>query len=145
MAKIEKFLSSAEETEIIEAIKNAEKTTSGEIRVHIENEVTDDPLEHAEKVFYSLKMENTKNRNGVLIYMAVQSKVFVIYGDKGINDAVPEGFWDSTKDVMQAHFKQGKFKDGIVEGIEKAGEQLKKYFPWASDDKNELSDEISKS
>lgn len=145
MAKIEEFLSSSEEVEIIEAIQKAEKATSGEIRVHIENEVVDDPISHAEKVFYSLKMENTKDRNGVLIYMAVQSKVFVIYGDKGINDAVPEGFWDGTKDVMQAHFKEKMFKDGIVEGIEKAGEQLKKFFPWTADDKNELSDEISKS
>ena len=145
MAKIEEFLSSSEEAEIIEAIQKAEKATSGEIRVHIENEVADDPISHAEKVFYSLKMENTKDRNGVLIYMAVKSKVFVIYGDKAINDAVPKGFWDGIKDVMQAHFKQNFFKDGIVEGIEKAGEQLKKFFPWTADDKNELPDEISKS
>ena len=145
MTKIEKFLTAEEEAEIIGAIREAESATSGEIRVHIESATETDQMEHAAQVFHKLEMDKTKAQNGVLIYIAVKSKVFVIYGDKGINDVVPEGFWNSTKDVMQAHFKKGEFKAGIVEGIVKAGEQLQKYFPWIQGDKNELSDEISKS
>jgi len=145
MTKIQEFLTKEQETEIVEAIRQAELNTSGEIRVHIESSVKDDPLTHAANVFHLLNMENTESRNGVLIYIAVKSKIFVIYGDKGINEVVPEGFWDSTKDIIQEHFKKGDFTTGIVEGIRKAGEQLKKYFPWTKEDENELPDNISKS
>jgi len=145
MPDIEKFLSDEDEAEIIKVIQKAEHATSGEIRVHIESKIATDPVKHAAKVFRQLEMHNTKARNGVLIYIATESKKFVILGDKGINEVVPDNFWNSTRDVMQGHFKLGDFKTGIAEGIEKAGEQLKKYFPREEDDQNELSDEISKS
>ena len=145
MSKIEKFLSADDEAEIIEAIRLAEKATSGEIRIHIESTSAADAMHHATEVFQKLEMDKTQARNGVLIYIAVESKVFVILGDKGINDVVPENFWNSTKELMQEHFKKGEFRSGIVAGIEKAGEQLQKYFLWTEGDKNELSDEISKS
>ena len=95
-------------------------------------------------VFHLLKMDNTKLQNGVLIYVAVEDRNFVIFGDKGINDAVESNFWDSTKDVMQKHFKSGNFKQGLIEGVLKAGEQLEKHFPWQHNDTNELPNEISK-
>ncbi len=145
MTKIEKFLTAEEEGEIIDAIKEAELNTSGEIRVHIESAVKEDALKHAQKIFQRLEMHKTEARNGVLVYIAVDSKVFVIYGDKGIHEAVPDGFWDGTKDVMQTHFKEGCFKVGIIEGVKMAGQQLKKYFPWEKGDSNELPDEISRS
>lgn len=144
MSKIEAFLSATEESEIIEAIRKAEKNTSGEIRVHIEASTKLDVFDRAMEVFHFLKMDNTKLQNGVLIYVAVHDKNFVIYGDKGINDVVVDDFWDSTKDIMQKHFKLGDFKQGLVEGIIKAGQQLEQYFPWQHDDKNELPDTISK-
>jgi uncharacterized membrane protein len=144
MSKVEDFLSKAEEQEIIEAIRKAEVNTSGEIRVHIEKTSETDAFNRALEVFHYLKMDNTKEQNGVLIYVAVKDKTFVIYGDKGINDVVPTNFWDSTKDIMQSHFKSGNFKQGLVEGILKAGEELEKHFPWQRDDINELTDEISK-
>ncbi len=144
MSKIEDFLTPFEEEEIIEAIRIAELNTSGEIRVHLEKTSNGDATNRALELFYTLKMDNTKLQNGVLIYVAVEDKTFVIYGDKGINDVVSNTFWDSTKDIMQSHFKQGNFKQGLVEGIIKSGEQLKKYFPWQDDDINELSNEISK-
>lgn len=144
MSKIEVFLSETEEAEIIEAIRTAEKNTSGEIRVHIEASTKLDVFDRAMEVFHFLKMDNTKLQNGVLIYVAVHDKNFVIYGDKGINDVVVDDFWDSTKDIMQRHFKLGDFKQGLVEGILKAGQQLEQYFPWQQDDKNELPDTISK-
>ncbi len=145
MAATEKFLSAQDEAEIIDAIRRAEANTSGEIRVHIDSVSTGEPLDHAAAVFQKLEMQNTAARNGVLIYIAVDSKMFVIYGDKGINEVVPADFWESTKNVMQEHFKAGDFKTGIVGGIEKAGEQLKKFFPWEKGDNNELPDDISRS
>ena len=144
MSKVEDFLSKAEEEEIIEAIRVAELNTSGEIRVHIEKTSKTDAFNRALELFHYLKMDNTKEQNGVLIYVAVEDKTFVIYGDKGINDAVPENFWDTTKDVMQLHFKAGNFKQGLVEGILKAGKELEEHFPWEQGDVNELSNEISK-
>ncbi|NCO64767.1 MAG: TPM domain-containing protein, partial [Flavobacteriia bacterium] len=140
----EDFLSKEEEQEIIDAIRTAELNTSGEIRVHIEKTSKTDAFNRALEVFHYLKMDNTKEQNGVLIYVAVEDKTFVIYGDKGINDVVTEDFWDSTKDIMQSHFKTGNFKQGLVEGILKAGNQLEKHFPWEHGDMNELSNEISK-
>ncbi|TXG34707.1 TPM domain-containing protein [Seonamhaeicola maritimus] len=144
MSKIEAFLSPEEEQDIVEAIRQAELNTSGEIRVHIEKTSEGDATERALEIFYTLKMENTKEQNGVLIYVAVEDKSFVIYGDKGINDVVADDFWDSTKDVIQSHFKSGNFKQGLVDGVLMSGEQLKKYFPYTDSDTNELSDEISK-
>ena len=141
---VENFLTTSEEQEVIEAIRIAELNTSGEIRVHIEKTSKGDATHRALEVFYMLKMNNTKLQNAVLIYVAVDEKTFVIYGDKGINDVVATNFWDSTKNVIQAHFKTGHFKQGLVDGILKSGEQLKKFFPFSDSDANELSNEISK-
>ncbi|NER14896.1 TPM domain-containing protein [Leptobacterium flavescens] len=144
MSKVEDFLSAKEEQEIVEAIRIAERNTSGEIRVHIEKSTSKDHMEHAMEIFHWLKMDNTKDANGVLIYVAVEDRAFVIYGDKGINEVVPENFWNSTRDVIASHFRKGDFKTGLVEGVIKAGEQLQEHFPWHHGDQNELSDEISK-
>jgi uncharacterized membrane protein len=144
MSKVEAFLSTEEEQDIIEAIQNAEKNTSGEIRVHIEQSSKADAYKRAVEVFHSLKMNETKLRNGVLIYVAVADKTFAIYGDDGINAVVADNFWKTTRDTIQQHFKSGNFKQGLVEGIKEAGAQLKTYFPWQQDDTNELSNEISK-
>lgn len=144
MSKVEDFLTAQEEQEIISAIRDAEKNTSGEIRIHIERNSKLDAFDRAMEVFHYLKMDNTKLQNGVLIYVAVDSKTFVIYGDKGINDVVPSGFWDSTKDVMLTHFKANQFKQGLIEGVLKAGKQLEAHFPWIHGDTNELTNEISR-
>ena len=144
MSKTEEFLTPEAEEEVINAIQIAEKDTSGEIRVHIEQGSTTDALERAKEVFHLLKMDQTKLQNGVLIYLDIKHRTFSICGDKGINDVVAPDFWNSTKDIMELHFKQGKFKQGLIEGILLAGEQLKTYFPWQEDDRNELSDTISK-
>jgi len=144
MSKVEDFLSKEEEQEIVEAIRVAEKNTSGEIRVHIEQTTSKVPFDRALEVFHELKMDETQLKNGVLFYFAVADKSFVICGDKGINDVVAPDFWDTTKDIMATQFKSGNFKKGIVDGILSAGEQLKKNFPWSENDTNELSNEISK-
>lgn len=144
MSKVEAFLSKEEELEVVEAIRLAEQNTSGEIRVHIEKETSIAPIERAVEVFDLLKMGNTQDRNGVIIYVAVKSKQFAIYGDQGINNKVTDTFWDSTKEIMQQHFKNGNNKQALVDGISKAGDQLKNYFPYQEEDVNELSNEISK-
>ena len=144
MNKVEAFLTSEEEQEIVDAILEAEKNTSGEIRVHIESSAQMDHFSRAQQVFHFLKMDNTKDENGVLLYVAVDDKKFVIYGDRGIDKAVPKGFWESTKNVIAQHFKEGAFKKGIVAGILKAGEELEEHFPWHHGDRNELSNEVSK-
>lgn len=144
MSKVEEFLTKAEEQEIVEAIRISEKNTSGEIRVHLEKKITTDAMNRAVEVFNELEMYNTKDANGVLIYLAIKSKQFAICGDKGINKVVPTDFWESTKNIMASHFQDGNFKQGLVDGILKAGEQLKKYFPYQDDDTNELSNEISR-
>ena len=144
MSRVEDFLSATEEQEVVEAILKAEKNTSGEIRVHIEGHTRKDHYERAKEVFHLLKMDNTKQENGVLIYVAVTDKKFVICGDKGIDKVVPKDFWQTTRNSIQTHFKKGAFKDGLVAGVLKAGEELRSHFPWQSDDTNELSNEISK-
>lgn len=144
MSKVEDFLTKEEEQEIVEAIRMAEENTSGEIRIHIEKTTSKVHFDRALDVFHELKMNETQLKNGVLFYFAVEDKAFAICGDKGINDVVATDFWDCTKDKMIAQFKSGNFKQGIVDGILNAGEQLKQYFPWSADDTNELSNEISK-
>ena len=144
MSKVEDFLTKEEEQEIVEAIRMAEKETSGEIRVHIEKTTSIDAFDRAMEVFHLLEMDKTQLKNGVLIYVAVKDKTFVICGDQGINEVVSNDFWDSTKEIMVSHFKKGDFKQGLIEGISKAGNKLKLYFPYQQGDTNELSNEISK-
>lgn len=144
MSEVEEFLTKQEEEEIVAAIRIAEKNTSGEIRVHIEAHTDEDHFEHATHVFHELGMDQTELRNGVLIYIAVSDHKFVILGDVGINKLVPSDFWESTKNSIQNQFKAGNFKQGLIDGILKAGEELRAHFPWQKDDENELSNEISK-
>ena len=144
MSKVEDFLSKTEEQEIVEAIRVAEKNTSGEIRIHLEKNTSIAAFERAVEVFNPLEMHKTKDSNGVLIYVAVKDKQFAICGDKGINEKVSSDFWDTTKDIIATNFRNGNFKQGLVDGILKAGEQLKYHFPHQDDDVNELSNEISK-
>ncbi len=141
---VEDFLTTAEEREVIAAIRSAEKRTSGEIRVHIERGEGKDALKRAQEVFHLLKMDNTKEENGVLIYIAVDEHTFAICGDRGIDGLVPDGFWDSTKNTIATHFAKGAFKDGLVAGILEAGKELREHFPWKHNDADELPNEISK-
>lgn len=140
----EDFLTPEEEQQIVDAIVTAEKNTSGEIRVHIESHHEKPPLERAREVFHLLGMDRTAARNGVLFYMATEDRTFAIIGDAGIDNAVEDDFWDCTKDVVIDHFKEKRFAQGLAEGILRAGDRLKQYFPYADDDTNELPNEISK-
>jgi len=140
---VRNFFSEKDQLAIKNAIVQAEKGTSGEIRVHIEDKFTGDVLDQAAFIFKKLKMHETEQRNGVLFYLAVSNRKFAIIGDAGINAKVPEGFWDQIKENMAGHFKNNQFSEGLVKGIREAGEKLVEYFPILENDTNELSDEIS--
>ncbi len=139
----QQLFTDTEKQQVIAAIKAAELDTSGEIRVHIEKDCSEDVMDRAAFLFKKLKMHETKLRNGVLFYLAVEDKKFAILGDGGINARVPEGFWDKIKETMTRYFKEGDFVTGLTRGIAMSGEQLKAHFPYQSDDVNELPDDIS--
>ena len=141
--KIEEYFTKEQKKEIEASIKEAELNTSGEIRVHIEDECKGDTLDRASYIFKILGMHKTDLRNGVLFYLALKSKKFAILGDAGINAKVSEGFWDNIKNIMQEHFSNGEYSEGLSTGIILAGEALRKHFPYQEDDINELSNEIS--
>ena len=143
MPNASNFFTAQQQDEIRQAILNAELDTSGEIRVHIENTCTGEVLDRALAVFQKLGMENTENRNGVLIYLAVKNRKFAIIGDKAIHEVVTENFWDSVRNKMLNHFRENQFTEGLIEAISETGTKLKNHFPHLPDDKNELSDDIS--
>jgi uncharacterized membrane protein len=137
------MIQNLDQPRIVAAIRAAEGETSGEIRVHIQPKVKGGDARYvAERTFERLGMTKTALRNGVLLFIASEERSFVILGDKGIHEKVPEGFWDETAAKLTSRFKNGEFTDGIVEAIVAAGHHLKTYFPRAADDVNELSDEI---
>lgn len=137
------FFSTKEKEQIIQVIQEFECLTSGELRVHVESGNGTDPLSRAKEVYQSLGMTKTALRNGVLIYLAVKDRKFAIIGDQGIDQVVPEGFWDDTQEKMAALFQEGRFVEGVCLGIRLSGKYLAEYFPCQIGDVNELSDEIS--
>jgi uncharacterized membrane protein len=141
--KASTFFTKEQQAQILASVKEAEKETSGEIRVHIESSVKADVLDRAAWLFRKLNMDKTAERNGVLFYLAVKDRKFAIIGDAGINAKVPAGFWDYISEFLSKNFKEGKFTEGLSQGIIMAGHQLKSHFPYKEDDVNELPDEIS--
>jgi uncharacterized membrane protein len=137
------FFSEEEKKQIADAIAAAERNTSGEIRVHIEDHCPLDVLNHAISVFKKIGMDRTELQNGALFYFAVQDRKFAVVADKGINDAVPADFWDVIRTEMQKEFQDEHFVEGLCKAIETTGEKLKKFFPLREGDKNELPNEIS--
>jgi len=138
-----KFFTKEDEERIIQAIQAAERNTSGEIRVHLEKKLGSDVLKEAQQTFAKLGMHKTEARNGVLIFLAPEHRQFAILGDEGINKIVGDNFWQEERDLLQQHFRQGAYADGICLAIAQVGEKLKAHFPYQQDDTNELSDEIS--
>lgn len=138
-----KFFKPEEESLIIAAIRRAEMATSGEIRVHLEDNPKKEALAEAKHIFQRLGMHKTQDRNGVLILLAPEQKQFAIIGDEGIDQAVEGDFWERERDLMQDHFRRGEFCAGIVAAVDLIGERLKACFPRQEDDRNELSDDIS--
>jgi uncharacterized membrane protein len=139
------FLTSSEDGQIVEAIVSFEKKTSGELRVHLEPNIAGTDLMNAAKVtFDRLGLTATREHNGVLFFVAVKERQFAVLGDSGIDQKVPAGFWNNVVTAVGERFKQGKFGEGLAEGIKMAGEQLAAHFPPRPDDVNELPNQISR-
>ncbi len=141
--KPSQFLKQEEQEKILQAIREAENTSSGEIRVHLEKKCPTDVLDRAAYVFEKLAMHKTQKRNGVLFYLSVEDRKFAILGDAGINAVTPEDFWDRIRDRVLEHFSRGEFAEGLETGIRMSGKALQEYFPHEAGDVNELSNEIS--
>lgn len=141
---MKRFFDAQEEEHILAAIREAESRTSGEIRVHLANQIERGLMVDAAEVFDDLGMSKTAARNGVLIYLVPQAHRFAILGDKGINEVVPDGFWDDVRDLMQQYFRKREFTEGITRAISLVAEKLVAFFPHQGKaDKNELPDDIS--
>jgi uncharacterized membrane protein len=140
--KQKEFLEKLDQDRIVNAIQSAEEQTSGEIRIHVQPKSGSDIRQFAERTFERLGMTKTAHRNGVLLFIASEENRFTILGDRGIHQKVPPGFWDEIAAKLTIRFKNGEFTDGIVEAIKAAGEHLGEYFPRATDDVNELPDQI---
>ncbi len=132
-----------EQLRIRNAVADAEKYTSGELKVCVEKTCNEDVLDRAAKYFNQLNMHKTRQRHGVLIYLAAVDRKFAIIGDLGINSVVPPNFWDDVKEEMLKHFKTGDLVGGIVTGIGIAGQHLQQYFPHAENKPNELNNDIA--
>jgi uncharacterized membrane protein len=143
MVTQKEFLEKLDQPRIVAAIHDAESLTSGEIRVHVQPRLYGKELRFvAERTFERLGMTKTALRNGVLLFIASEENQFYICGDEGIDAKVPPGFWDDIAAALRTRFQAGDFTEGIVEAIRMAGEHLATFFPRASDDVNELPDNI---
>ncbi len=138
-----KLFTNEEQSIIVDAIREAENATSGEIRVHIEKHCKINVLDRAAEVFSTLEMQKTKLRNGVLFYLAIKDKQFAIIGDIGINKQIQDHYWGEVREHLIARFQKGEFTLGLKEAIIMTGLQLKDHFPAHENQENELEDEIS--
>lgn len=138
-----KFNDQLDEPQIVAAIARAERSTSGEIRVHIERRCPEELMDRAVEIFANLHMHQTKHRNGVLIYVASQDQKLAIIGDAGINALVEGDFWEKEKQLMEEHFKKDRYTEGITKAIDLIGERLQQFFPFHPNDINELPDDVS--
>lgn len=141
--EIEEWLTPAELDRVRDAVRGAERHTSGEIRVHLDIAIMDDVLDHAAFVFHELAMDRTAERNGVLLYVSVPGRKVAVIGDKAIHEKLGDGYWHDVLETVLGHFRQDRFCDGLCAGVQLLGEKLRVHFPHRSGDKNELSDDVS--
>lgn len=141
MKAIEAF-SQADRGKVKEAVARAERLTSGEVRVFIEDTTADSPLDRAAFLFGQLGMDKTAERNGVLIYLAFSDRKYAVIGDYGIHEKVGDEFWERLRSAMHAQFCQGNIVDGLVHAVDEAGKALSVHFPYLKSDTNELPDDI---
>src|SRR3974390_2412337 len=140
--KPRKFLDQLRHDEIVAAIREAEQKTSGEIRVFVSRKPVLDPLTEAQSHFLEMHMDKTRDRNGVLIFVAPHSHKFAVVGDTAVHAKCGEEFWQELTKEMSHYFRDSQFTIGIIHGVHKAGELLAQHFPHRPDDENELSDEV---
>ena len=127
---------------VVAAIGDAERRTSGEIRLVVSQGKFADPIAEAQRQFERLGMTATQLRNGVLILFAPRSRTFAVIGDTAIHEKCGDRFWRELAAAMTEHFKRGDFTTGLVHGIDRAGALLAEHFPRAPDDRNELPNDV---
>jgi uncharacterized membrane protein len=141
--KKREFFTPEEQQRMVEAIQKAEKNTSGEVRVFIESKCKFvDAVDRAQEIFFSLKMQNTKDRNAVLLYLALDDRQLALFADEGIYQRVGAEYWNQEVRKMIAAFTKDDYAGGICNVIEDIGDALKAQFPYEASDKNELPDDI---
>ncbi len=143
--KKKSFFSKEENEKIVQSIQDAERQTSGEIRIFMEGHCKYvDPLDRASEIFTNLQMEKTEYRNGVLFYIAIKDKQLAIFADSGIHAAAGgDKHWKEVVQQILSVFSKESVVAGITTSIAKIGDALKTHFPYDKDvDKNELPDEI---
>jgi uncharacterized membrane protein len=142
--KQREFFSAADKAEIVEAIRLAEKETSGEIRIYVESRnAYMDPIDRAAEIFFKLKMQETDHRNAVLLYIAMDHHELALFADEGIYQKAGKEYWDAEVKMMIANFTKDNISKGIAQCVKEIGETLKEKFPYIpTEDKNELPDEI---
>jgi uncharacterized membrane protein len=136
------FLQQLRHEEIVAAIREAELRTSGEIRVFVTRQSVNDPLPLAQEAFVRMNMEKTRERNGVLFFVAPRTNKFAVVGDAGVHEKCGDVFWQELAAAMSGHFRESEFTRGIVHGVRKAGDLLAQHFPRRPDDQNELPDQV---
>lgn len=141
--KASTFLSQLRHDEIVAAIREAEKTTSGEIRVFISRNPVETPVGVAQAHFRKMGMDKTRHRNAVLIFVAPRTHKFAVIGDTGVHQHCGDAFWRELAEEMTGYFRKSEFTAGIVHGIRKAGQLLARHFPASPGDQNELSDDVA--
>ena len=137
------FLTGEEREQVIAAVREFERKTSGEIRVHLQERIDGSAKDAAVRVFVKLGMARTRDSNGVLFFVGVRDRRFAVIGDTGIYEAVPRSFWESLAACVESRFTDGRYAAGLVEGIRMAGAALAQHFPPRPDDINELPDSLS--
>lgn len=137
------FLTKEQEQHIIEAIAEAEENTTGEIRVHIEHHCNQEPLKRAAYIFHELGMDETRRKNGVLIYIATEDHKAAVYAGKAIHEQVENHFWNDVLKILIDHFKKDEYEEGLIDAVIEVGKKIKELYPSGGGDLNELPDEIS--
>lgn len=137
------FFTQEQQSTLLQAIREAERNSSGEIRIHVIRSTQEDLLSKGQRLFEKLGMTKTRDRNGILFLLELSHRRFAILGDRGIHQKVPAEFWEDIRKLLFGHFHEGRFVEGLCAGIALCGEKLKSFYPWQSDDKNEVADEIT--
>ena len=140
---VRQFLSEADLDAVAEAVAAAERTTSAEIRVHLDHRCPGEAMPHAVAVFERLGMHATEERSGVLIYVAVGDRKLAVIGDRGIHERVGDGYWLQVVDALLGHLRASRPRDGLVQAVRDVGAALRSHFPRRGDDRNELADDVS--
>jgi uncharacterized membrane protein len=142
-SKKQDWFTQQEHESIVNAIRNSEKKTSGELRVFVESRCSYvDAIDRAAEVFFGLKMDKTEDRNGVVLYIAMKDHQLAVYGDKGIHEKVGTEFWNKEVLKMLSSFKKESYAEGIIQIVKEIGDALVTHFPYENEDRNELPDDI---